>query len=124
MEPSSTRAWSCVAEKSSSICARNRCAADSSVDRLAVVHRVDLRLELLRDDLTLHLERRGEVPRLLREIATEAGEPLDRLVGRQGRVELIDRRLDLRAPRIAARGRRAGAGGFGRFGAMLHRLAL
>src|SRR6266542_5335289 len=57
------------------------------------VERVEQRLVLLRYDLPLQLERRGELARLLREVLRHDREALDRRVARLARVERVDRLL-------------------------------
>src|SRR5919201_1358362 len=80
------------------------------VDALSVVHRVDLLLELLRRRLPLHLHGRRQLAALLREVAIENGEPLDRLVRGHRGVHPIDRVLDLLPQDRAARRVRVAAG--------------
>src|SRR5882724_8331917 len=68
----------------------------------ALVHRVDDGAVLVDDDLALDLEAGRDLARRLGEVVREDGELLDRLVGRELRVERVDvplqRRRELRGP--------------------------
>src|SRR5512134_3740345 len=58
--------------------------------RSLLVEGIQQRLVLLRHDLALHLQGGRDLPRLLREVPGQDGEPLDGRVARQPRVQGLD----------------------------------